>query len=133
MDERDEIADAVALLLRYQIAKAAVFRPGEDFEIPPTGPLVDDIERLNGQAVIDGCLHVMTWMSPPLVGDDEKPEFFRAVVWEEDDALDFDPEPLEALRRYVLRGSPGPFLRIFGASLCLRVFDPSDPQGSAHA
>jgi hypothetical protein len=122
MDEGDQLAEAAALLLRYEIAKAAVYRPGQDFALPSIAALADAIARANGEAVVHGCLHVMTWMAPPLVGDYAAPDFFRAVVWEEDEMIDLDPEPLDALRRYVLKGSPGHFLRLFGDNICLRLF-----------
>jgi hypothetical protein len=73
----------------------------------------------------------MTWMSPPLVGDDAAPAFFRAVIWEEDEVLDIEAEHLQALRRYVLKGSPGAFLRLFGARLCLRLFTASQAHSAA--
>jgi hypothetical protein len=121
MDEPDQLASAVAMLIRYETAKAALYRAANDFRIPLAADLTDRIARADGHAVVEGGIHVMTWMSPPVVADDDNPEFFRAVVWGEDNIVDIEPERLHALRRYVLNDDHGLFLRVFGSSLFLHA------------
>jgi hypothetical protein len=120
MNRPEHVADAVATLIRYEIAKATQYHAGREFQIPSATRLQEALTRGGGRAVFDDSIHVKTWMLPPIVADSEHDDFFRAVVREEDNILDIDPDHLHALRRYVLNGDHGPFLRLFGGTLFLR-------------
>ena len=54
----------------------------------------------------DGVL-VYPEASPPVVGDDQDPDFLAAITGR-DDAIDIDPAQLQKLRHYVLWGGDLP-------------------------
>lgn len=101
MDEATK-ASTAATVYRYLEARAS-FR---ESKLPrtPAGPRVSLAEDL-GQGLrllADGVL-VFPQATPPVVGDDLDPDFLAAITGR-DDAIDIDPEQLQTLRSYILRG-----------------------------
>ncbi|HZK90725.1 MAG TPA: hypothetical protein VFC56_11305 [Stellaceae bacterium] len=131
MTKSDQLADAVAALIRYEIAKATQYHAADDFQLPSASELETALIRGKGRAIFFGSVLVKIWMVPSIVADPDNSDFFRAVVREEDGAYDMDPEHLYALRRYVLAGDLGMLLRAFGDSLCLRLVGAIHAHGAA--
>lgn len=131
MTKSDQLADAAAALIRYEIAKATQNRDAEDFQLPSASELETALVRGKGRAVFFGSVVVKIWMLPSIVADPDNNDFFRAVVREEDGVVDIDPAHLHALRRYVLDGDLGLLLRVFGGNLCLRLVGASQTLGAA--
>lgn len=100
-----QVTDAVAMLLRYEIAKARCYRDGAPRRLS-AAEFEGGILQGKGDALFHDSLHVRAGLSPPIVADAGDDEFFRAVIRKEDGVLDIDPERLGAVRRYVLEGGP---------------------------
>jgi len=104
MDEATK-ASTAATVYRYLEARAS-FR---ESKLPrtPAGPRVtpESLAQDLGQGLrllADGVL-VFPQATPPVVGDDLDPDFLAAITGR-DDAIDIDPEQLQTLRSYILRG-----------------------------
>lgn len=130
MTKSEQLADAAAALIRYEIAKATQYHSAEDFQLPSASEVETTLIRGKGRAVFFGSVLVKIWMVPSIVADPDYEEFFRAVVREEDGIFEIAPDHLHALRRYVLDGDLGLLLRVFGDNLCLRLVGANQTLGA---
>ena len=108
MDNATKVATAAGVY-RYMIARAR-FRKGKLPEIvagvavTPTS-LEHELER--GLRLLAGGVLVYPQASPPVVADDQDPDFLDAINGR-DDAIEVEADDLEKLRKYVLRGGDPP-------------------------
>ena len=108
MDDATKASTAVAV---YRYLEARSWYKGTKLPRTPAGPRVtpETLAENLGQGLrllADGVL-VYPAASPPIVGDDADPNFLAAITGR-DEAVDIEPDQLEQLRRYVLRGGSLP-------------------------
>jgi len=97
------------VVYRYLIARVGLLRGAE---LPPLADL--DHQMKNGFQVIAGGVVIDRTTNQPIVGDQQDPAFFAAIVKGDEDATSISPQDLEQTRRFVLHdeGSlPPPFGR----------------------
>ena len=108
MDDTTKATTAAAVY-RYLVARAW-FRSSK---LPKSaaGPqvtpesLAQDLAQ--GRRLLAGGVLVYPQASPPIVGDDQDPDFLSTIAGH-DGAIDIDTDQLESLRSYVLRGGDLP-------------------------
>ena len=108
MDDVTKAATA-ATVYRYLLARSWY----RESKLPKTstGPrvtpesLAEDLEK-GRRLLVDGVL-VYPQASPPVVGDDQDPDFLAAITGR-DDAIDIDADQLQKVRNYVSRGGDLP-------------------------
>ena len=96
------------LVYRYLIARVGLRKA----ELPPLAAL--DHQMKNGFQVVAGGVLIDRTTNQPIIGDEQDPAFFAAIVKGDLDATDIDWKDLEQTRRFVLhdKGSlPPPFGR----------------------
>jgi len=108
MDDTTKAATAAAVY-RYLVARAwfrssKLPRSAAGPRVTPES-LAQDLAQ--GRRLLAGGVLVYPQASPPIVGDDQDPDFLSAIAGH-DDAIDIDSDQLETLRGYILRGGDLP-------------------------
>src|ERR1044071_7141043 len=108
MDEETKTSTAAAV---YRYFEARSWFRSTRLPRTPAGPRVtpEALAEDLGQGLrllADGVLFSPA-PPPPIVGDDADPDFLAAITGR-DEAADIEPDQLEELRRYVLRGGSLP-------------------------
>ena len=108
MDEATKTATASAvyryLLVRARFRGSKLPRTSAGGRVNPE-TLAQDLGK-GFRLLADGVL-VSPQASPPVLGDDVDPDFLAAIMGR-DDAIGIDPEQLQKLRSYVIRGGDFP-------------------------
>ena len=108
MDDAIKASTAVTV---YRYLEARSWYNGTKLPRTPAGPRVtpETLAENLGQGLrllADGVL-VYPQASPPVVGDDQDPDFLAAITGR-DDAIDIDADQLRKIRNYVSRGGDLP-------------------------
>ena len=114
------------LVYRYLIARVGLRKAG----LPPLTTLDDQMRH--GLGLLTGGISIDRNATPPIVGDEQDPHFFAAIVKGDEAAIDITTGDLEQTRRFVLhdQGSlPPPFGRSWDAAKTNVSQNREDPLG----
>jgi hypothetical protein len=112
------------VVYRYLVARVGLRKAGLPCLTTLDHQMRHDFDLLAGGVLIDRNA------TPPIIGDEQDPHFFAAIVQGNEGAIDITPRDLEQTRRFVLYDQgclPPPFGRSWGAIKTNVSQDRDDP------